>query len=475
LPTFQECEAFEIPHVALNCPWLTHSEEDNVMECLDGHRCRLDVEGWACCEHHYGRAKCPRDIPVMCDTLCSGQTEYCCGLPNSCTPRPCSAVLQPGPEYLPITTTTTYTTEPPGSGGDFATDGGLEVRIPRGTWVWLILLVPSFLFCAILFICVRIRNRPRFPPDPVCKMDFDGDKLGNFWMVKPKPDESDSKFKRPVHEIVLHDIPNQRPLGIELLELKVQRLHELGEKNGWEVGDQIVEIAGVAVSTFEEFWERLQVERNRLPVRIIVQRMGEGFIDAEERAAVRQGKAEAEAERVKKRSRGSVGQAPLQEVLGAQRPWGAGPTLAEMGLPSALVGWETWAQPPAAASSSPSPGGPSPRLPGQPPSPGGASAAAASEGGRGAKAGADRNAATTRFMRSIPLTPGAKLLQAVRRKDPDAGEVRTKEDAWGRTVVQVGPSPPPKRACEAPLQVTDAASAADSPAASPTAAARGKR
>merc|ERR1719502_2215337 len=62
---------------------------------MDGHRCRPDEDSWACCIAHGGRGKCPRDKPVMCDTLCSGHpTEYCCETEAwKCTPRPCSPFL----------------------------------------------------------------------------------------------------------------------------------------------------------------------------------------------------------------------------------------------------------------------------------------------------------------------------------------------------------------------------------------------
>mmetsp|Transcript_82143 Transcript_82143/g.255294 ORF Transcript_82143/g.255294 Transcript_82143/m.255294 type:complete len:662 (-) Transcript_82143:75-2060(-) len=64
------------------------------------------------------------------------------------------------------------------------------------------------------------------------------------------------------------------PLGLELLETRVVRLHAYGAKNGFQVGDVIVDIAGCPVSTFEEIWERIQVERERPPVRFTVERHG---------------------------------------------------------------------------------------------------------------------------------------------------------------------------------------------------------
>jgi len=79
--------------------------------------------------------------------------------------------------------------------------------------------------------------------------------------------------------IVVPELPQVRPLGLELLETKVIRVHAWGKKCGWEVGDVIVSINGVNVSTFEEVWQRIQVERDRPPVRFIAERHGADNIE----------------------------------------------------------------------------------------------------------------------------------------------------------------------------------------------------
>ena len=53
----------------------------NVLQCGDGHTCNIkrDRQRWNCCKGHEGRAKCPKNYPVMCnDKLCAGKTDYCC-------------------------------------------------------------------------------------------------------------------------------------------------------------------------------------------------------------------------------------------------------------------------------------------------------------------------------------------------------------------------------------------------------------
>merc|ERR1719443_2149087 len=136
-----------LPSTALeSCPWQRDSGEDGVMVCLDGHRCRPDEDSWACCIAHGGRGKCPRDKPVMCDTLCSGHpTEYCCETDTlRCTPRPCSPMLVPWNITVPPSTTLLTSTYPPKL-REAESGGGISLRMPDGSWVWLLLIVPFLL------------------------------------------------------------------------------------------------------------------------------------------------------------------------------------------------------------------------------------------------------------------------------------------------------------------------------------------
>jgi len=162
MPSRKECSAMHLPSSAfLPCPWVQDSGEDKVLECLDGTRCNINVEGWACCTTHRGRARCPRDTPVMCATLCGGSTEYCCKAPGECTPRPCSTLLNATPGLLPITTTSTSTVLPPailredGSGGP-----NLNIKLPKGFWVVLLPLPPLALGILALYLWNRYRSRP---------------------------------------------------------------------------------------------------------------------------------------------------------------------------------------------------------------------------------------------------------------------------------------------------------------------------
>lgn len=256
LPAEDECLAMQLPQlVDVACPWLEDSGQDGVLECLDGHRCAVGDDGWDCCEAHRGRGKCPRDTPVMCQTLCGGPGEYCCGKPDACSPRVCAPFLQAEP-LLRATTSTTTTTLPM-AGARVEKVEGPRVRINRGWWVWLLLVVPVVVGLTLIGIWWRIR---RYRDDAKGERragimeDFDRD--GGFRrvmaMTEPPPK------KRPIVFVELPYLPQVRPLGLELLETKVVRLHQWGKKNGFQVGDVIVDVAGVAVNTFEEIWDRIQ-------------------------------------------------------------------------------------------------------------------------------------------------------------------------------------------------------------------------
>jgi len=461
LPKMQDCTAMSLDQVETTCPWLTDSGEDGVLECLDGHRCRLDEEGWACCESHLGRGRCPRDMPVMCDTLCSGITEFCCETKGRCTPRTCPTVLLPEVQYLPITTTMTSTFPPPGSGKDFEEEGW-SFRVQQGSWVWLLLVIPTLLLVAILFLVIRIKNAPQPVPEPATKLEEEGDKLGGFHRVRPKPGQFDALRKRPVVSIEVGNLPEQRPLGLELLETKVVRVHSLGEKWGFEVGDVIVEIGGVPVDTFEDLWARIQVERDRPPTKFLVERLGADGVDRDE-LEVANGGASAGGKRARSKRRGASKIAPSEaadEAAGGKgeehsfsasaKKWAGGsPMGSTAALPSAMVGWETWATPPrkvdvegiivdplsvASPTAAAAGGGGSSSPSGSvPPSPTQRRKVKESETGSRA------DLTTTRFMRAYPETAKSKLLRTMTKKrDPADNDVRWVRDAWGRHVLRVG-------------------------------------
>ena len=66
------------------------------MKCGDGTNCNVKSGGWGCCNDNGGRAKCPRNFPIMCaKKLCAGRKAFCCAIRISiCNtsyggPRPC--------------------------------------------------------------------------------------------------------------------------------------------------------------------------------------------------------------------------------------------------------------------------------------------------------------------------------------------------------------------------------------------------
>ena len=65
----------------LMCDFLTPTNEDNVLQCIDGSTCNglTDAAKWSCCGKE-GRMKCPKNYPVMCalKTCSPGGDDYCC-------------------------------------------------------------------------------------------------------------------------------------------------------------------------------------------------------------------------------------------------------------------------------------------------------------------------------------------------------------------------------------------------------------
>jgi len=85
------------------CPWSSTSGEDGMLECMDGTRCD-GPSNWSCCSAHGGRAKCPRDKPVMCNEMSCGDGDYCCkaSCDDFAGPRSCPGVSPlPSPANAP--------------------------------------------------------------------------------------------------------------------------------------------------------------------------------------------------------------------------------------------------------------------------------------------------------------------------------------------------------------------------------------
>eukprot|EP00928_Gymnodinium_smaydae_P007475 TRINITY_DN12688_c0_g1_i1.p1 TRINITY_DN12688_c0_g1~~TRINITY_DN12688_c0_g1_i1.p1 ORF type:complete len:2336 (-),score=479.41 TRINITY_DN12688_c0_g1_i1:101-7108(-) len=72
------------------CSWMTSTAEDDVLECMDGSRCH----GWHCCSlpGRGGRARCPRNLPRMCNSRACGGGDHCCSVRCLDTGvRPCAS------------------------------------------------------------------------------------------------------------------------------------------------------------------------------------------------------------------------------------------------------------------------------------------------------------------------------------------------------------------------------------------------
>ncbi len=68
------------------------------MQCGDGTYCngKTHNERHGCCNKHQGRARCPKNKPVMCATKRCANDDYCCGhsddncdIPGYGGPRQC--------------------------------------------------------------------------------------------------------------------------------------------------------------------------------------------------------------------------------------------------------------------------------------------------------------------------------------------------------------------------------------------------
>lgn len=339
LPSYHECLAIQLPQVAPGdevCPWKNHSHEDNVMVCLDGYRCNIQNEGWYCCESHRGRAMCPANLPVMCDTLCSGITEYCCRAEGQCTPRTCPVPLDSVVAYEAWTANTTTLAELV----ETKEDEGIDLRLPEGWWISLFFFAPCV--CGVLVLCHL--HRKRNPPDNGTEglpetMEMKNDKFGIFHVFNADKKDSGDPAKPRVC-IMMPELPANRPLGLELMELRVIRVHDWGRQHGWQVGDIIVDIGGQAVKTFEELWERIQVERNRPPVRFTVERWNILNTEQEEEAAdVGAPKAMRGLNKIKSQSRSTSDSKTLRQVASENNMFLPN-AVGKNSLPSAAHGWD---------------------------------------------------------------------------------------------------------------------------------------
>ena len=65
-----------------DCPWLSPTDHINLLQCVDGSFCNAwtDSAGWSCCKEHGGRAKCPKNLPLMCaaEKGCAEGSDHCC-------------------------------------------------------------------------------------------------------------------------------------------------------------------------------------------------------------------------------------------------------------------------------------------------------------------------------------------------------------------------------------------------------------
>ena len=61
-----------------------------MLECGDGTTCNGELEGWDCCLSHGKRAKCPINMPIMCEKKDCGGDDHCCeDTPGKCVAKIC--------------------------------------------------------------------------------------------------------------------------------------------------------------------------------------------------------------------------------------------------------------------------------------------------------------------------------------------------------------------------------------------------
>jgi hypothetical protein len=230
-----------------------------------------------------------------------------------------------------FSTSTTTTTEFVDNSEDPGLFDSIEFRIGKGSWVLLLLVIP---LCIILVICgiwYYGRLARWYMPEGSDVLDENTDKYGVFRIVRNQRNGGEKPIKGQLVIIMVEDLPNLRPLGLELVETKVMRVHPRGQRFGWHVGDVIREIAGHEVHSFEEIWQRIQIERDRCPVKFVAERF-----DWSKEAARATTPPEMQAIKALQRgSRAKIGPLPEPNLTGA---------LGDTNVPtSAVAGWDTWA------------------------------------------------------------------------------------------------------------------------------------
>lgn len=178
----------------------------------------------------------------------------------------------------PTTMEVTTTIEPLARAGEDG--GGLTIRLPEGSWVWLLLIVPFFLGLFCVYLWYRAHKAAEWVDENIEGAKSDAvqtaDRFGPFHIVaRPQASEELPPNQKCLIKVVVEDLPLTKPLGLELHETKVCRVHAEGKVWGWQVGDTIVQIGSYPVSTFEEIWARIQVERDRLPCTFLVERQAQ--------------------------------------------------------------------------------------------------------------------------------------------------------------------------------------------------------
>jgi hypothetical protein len=191
------------------------------------------------------------------------------------------------PTTVIVTTTVAARFRKPESGG------GINLRLPDGSWVWLLLIVPFFLGLIGVYLWRRAFKAAEWVDVAIegAKTDAEQtfDKDGPFHICKkPDKDEELPINQRVLVKIEVDDLPLTKPLGLELLECKVNRVHPAAKKYDWQVGDIIMQVGSYPVFSFEDIWLRIQVERDRLPCIFMVERqaMAPSYLDFRGQVAV---------------------------------------------------------------------------------------------------------------------------------------------------------------------------------------------
>jgi hypothetical protein len=126
-----------------SCTWLTPTDQDYVMQCNDGTFCNAIISGWSCCNKRNGRAKCPKNKPLMCAAkACASRSAYCCekdcfghgglrkcAVPTNLQTASPTAIPSTAPTDLPTFIPTLVPTEAP------STSPTAPTAVPKCSWV----------------------------------------------------------------------------------------------------------------------------------------------------------------------------------------------------------------------------------------------------------------------------------------------------------------------------------------------------